>query len=246
MNRKADIDGNEFFNFCPILVEMLRRRTPYGRTGKTFPGAGALSTTNNLHVLRQLCLAFRPKRTLEIGLCYGGSALVFTASHRDIWGNPSRQHVCIDPYQHSDWDDSGLYAIERAGLEDYLEFRAQRSCIELPKLLAASDRFDLAYIDGSHLFEDVFIDAYYVMRLLNIGGIVVFDDSSCPHVAKVLAFISRAFAKALRERDVSSFRQDGGVPVRYRLARMFNRVQVRAFEKTGPVERPWNAPYIDF
>jgi hypothetical protein len=37
-------------------------------------------------------------------------------------------------------------------------------------MLEAEARFGLAYIDGSHLFEDVFVDAYYVTRSVEQGG----------------------------------------------------------------------------
>ena len=73
----------------------------------------------------------------------------------------------------------------------YLDFREECSALELPKLMKQGARFDLVYIDGSHLFEDVFIDAYFVARLLTQGGVVVFDDSTNPHIAKVLRFLRR-------------------------------------------------------
>ena len=38
------------------------------------------------------------------------------------------------------------------------------------------------YIDGSHLFEDVFVDAY-LQSGYSPKGVVAFDNSSSPHVA---------------------------------------------------------------
>ena len=35
----------------------------------------------------------------------------------------------------------------------------------------------MIYVDGSHNFEHVFIDAYYSVQLLDMGGVVLFDDS---------------------------------------------------------------------
>ena len=36
-------------------------------------------------------MEIKPKRTLEVGLASGGSALTLTASHRDLGSEPSRQ-----------------------------------------------------------------------------------------------------------------------------------------------------------
>lgn len=177
------------FSFCQELQVLLEEHQAVGRTGKRFDGLNALSTENNLRILRSLCLEYQPRKTLEIGLSFGGSALVFTSSHRDLGRDPQKQHVAIDPYQKTVWDDCGLLALERAGLSSYLDFRPGFSALELPRLLESEERFDLAYIDDSHLFEDVFVDAYYIVRLLAENGIVAFDDSSNPNIAKVLRFI---------------------------------------------------------
>ena len=167
----------DMFSFCPELQHLLSTRQMIGRSGKVFEEVPALSSINNLFTIRSLCLELKPKRTLEVGFCFGGSGLVFTTSHRDLGFAPQRQHMALDPFQSSVWDDSGLLGIERAGLQGYLDFRPAFSCIVLPRLLSEKAVFDLVYIDGSHLFEDVFVDAYFVSKLLSAGGIVLFDDS---------------------------------------------------------------------
>src|ERR1043166_7728871 len=151
-------------------------------------------------------------------MCFGGSALVFTASHRDLKHSPRHQHVAIDPFQTSFWDDAGAVAVERAGLEGFLDLRRSFSSLELPQLLLRDAMFDLVYIDGSHLFEDVFVDFYYVARLLAPGGIVAFDDCSDPNVAKVLAFIRKNLGGAFQEFGLNLYRVDKGRSWRYRAA----------------------------
>ena len=232
--------------FCPELAALLSTRKAVGRSGKVFEGLGALSTVNNLTVLRHLMMERRPKRTLEIGMCYGGSALVFTASHRDLGRPGTLQHTALDPFQTSVWDDAGLRAIEQAELSAHLDFRSEYSSLELPRLLSTKALFDLVYIDGSHLFEDVFVDFYYVARLLDEGGIVAFDDCSDPHVAKVLRFVSSSLRTSFKELDLGPHRSDGGRPLRYRMAKVLGKNQLRAFQKTGPAERIWNSPFVSF
>jgi len=92
----------------------------------------------------------------------------------------------------------------------------------------------------------VFIDFYYVARLLCDGGIVAFDDSADPHVAKVLRFISSNLTSSFNEVDLGPFRLDGGRPLRFKVAKLLRKTQMRAFQKTGPAERCWDAAFTNF
>lgn len=236
----------ENLEFCPVLVDMVRNRNAVGRSGKRFEEIGALSTQRNLWMLRSLQMELHPKRTLEIGLGFGGSCLVFTSTHRDLRGGAKKQHLALDPFQTSDWDDVGLITVERAGLTGFLDFRPRFSCQELPQLVEQKEKFDLVYVDGSHLFEDVFVDLYFVSRLLSDGGVVAFDDSTLPSVRKVLQFVRKNFRASFAELDLSSHRLDQGKPLKYRLARLLGKVQMTAFRRIGPPLHEWNAPFVDF
>ena len=230
---------------CPVLAELLEQGRSLGRSGKVFDDLSALSTRSNVETLHSLMLHLEPTRTLEVGLAFGGSALSICTAHRDLGRPPTHQHVAIDPYQTTVWDSCGLEALERASLLDYVEFHEANSALALPKLLIAESEFGFAYIDGSHLFEDVFVDAYFVLRMIVLGGVVAFDDSTNPHVAKVLRFLRRNCKAGLREMDLTAFRtRRGGLP--YRLARRLGKVQLTAFQRVGSVERAWNSQLIGF
>ena len=71
----AKPDPRMDFSFCPVLDELIRTQRSVGQSGRVFEQLGALSTINNLQVLRAMMLERRPVRTLEVGLGYGGSAL---------------------------------------------------------------------------------------------------------------------------------------------------------------------------
>ena len=228
-----------------MLTELLQTQKAVGRSGRVFEGLGALSTVNNLHTIRRLMHDSRARRTLEIGLSFGGSALVFCKSHKELDRPPEGQHTVLDPYQTTVWDSCGLMAVERAGLMGYLDFREECSALELPKLLKQGSRFDLVYIDGSHLFEDVFIDAYFVARLLTQGGVVAFDDSTDPHIAKVLRFLRTSLRGALEELDLSQYRQKQ-YRFLYRVAHRFGKSQMTAFRRVKNVERAWDAEFRPF
>ena len=231
--------------FCTELAELVALPTVRGRSGKRLE-TGALSSVNNLLTLRQLMMELRPQRTLEVGLSVGGSAMVFACSHRDLGHVAAQQHIAIDPYQESFWDGIGLDVLKRAGLDTYVDVRQAPSALELSRLAAADMRVDLAYVDGSHLVEDVFVDAYFVNRMLTDGGVVAFDDCSDPHVAKVIAFLRANARDGLVEFDLRPFRPDYGRSMRYRVARALGRTQMTAFKRIGPVDRPWNAPFQNF
>jgi cephalosporin hydroxylase len=242
----ADMDTEQPFSYCPELQAMVTTRQAVGRTGKTFNELGALSSENNLITLRNLCMRLKPKSTLEVGLSFGGSCLVFVACHRDLAYKPENQHIAIDPCQSQVWDDCGLLATERAGLNGYLDFRKGPSSLELPKLVSEGRQIDLAYIDGSHLFEDVFVDFHFVSRLLGEGKIVLFDDCSYPHVRKVLRFLETNFAESFAPFDLGPYRADQGRSYKYRISGLLGKRQLLAFKKVGSSQRPWDSRFADF
>jgi hypothetical protein len=239
------METSDSLRFCPPLVAMMRAGEVTGRSGASHK-VGALSTVNNLVVIRNLFIELKPKRTLEVGLAFGGLALVFTTSHRDSGLHPSRQHTAIDPFQATVWDGSGLIAVDAASLTDYLDFRNPFSSVALPQLVAEAATFELIYLDGSHLFEDVFVGFYFATQLLADGGVLAFDDSCDPHIRKVLNFIRTNFRSTYEPVDLSRYRLDRGATLRYRIAKALRKTQLTAFRKIGPTTREWNAPFRNF
>jgi hypothetical protein len=51
-----------------------------------------------------------------------------------------------------------------------------RSTIELDQFAVEGRAFDLIYLDGSHLRDDVMIDSILAWRLLKVGGYLIWDD----------------------------------------------------------------------
>jgi len=229
--------SNFDFSYCPVLAEMLASNSAVDSKGNVHSAFG-LSTANNLVVLRNLQLQFKATATLEVGLSMGASALVLTQSHRDLGHVAAEQHVAIDPWQEHMLSSLGIHAVERAGLSPYLKFVGQTSDLALPSLLEQGRRFGLIYVDGSHWFEDVFLDCHYSNHLLELGGIVLFDDSADPNIGKVLTFIRRNMRYALSEIDLSPYRADQGKSLRYRIGKATGRSQLTAFRKIGEGRRP--------
>lgn len=124
------------------------------------------------------------RRTLEVGLGWGVSALFICEGLLE--NGAGIGHVACDPYQFESpkFEGAGTRALEQAGIRDLVEFHAEESQILLPRLVAEGRRFDLAFIDGSHRFERVFLDLVYASRLVRDGGIVFVDDSQLPAVRR--------------------------------------------------------------
>ncbi len=225
------------------LREILRTGRVRGRT-RELPVMGG-SSANNLTILARLLQEKRPTDTMEIGLACGVSALVFVEALRHAGSYVTRKHVAVDPYQ-ADLDDSALVQIENGGYSDLFEFHREPSFAALPKLLENGRRFDVIYIDGSHHFEDVFIDIFYSAQLLRDGGIVLLDDSTWPDVKKAIAFVRANLSQALSEINLSPYRNDGGKSLKYRAAKALGRTQMTAFLRIGPPGRAPTATMKDF
>ena len=65
MSTQIAAKGFEGLSFCPELAQLVRSQRAVGRSGRPFEGLAALSTLNNLNVLRGLMHELKPARTLE-------------------------------------------------------------------------------------------------------------------------------------------------------------------------------------
>ncbi len=135
----------------------------------------------------------RASRTLEVGMAYGLSTLALAGAHVGA-------HVAIDPFQRTDWRSIGMLNVARSGLEGRVRLIERRSDEALADLAARGERFDLAFIDGLHLFDATLVDFHFVDRLLDVGGRVALHDLWMPSVRAAVDFIAanRAY-EATRE-----------------------------------------------
>lgn len=134
------------------------------------------------------------RRTIETGMAAGHSAVAIASVHA---GRGEGHHTCLDPYQTAQWESAGLELCERAGVRDLVELVEQPSELALPRLAAEGARFDLAFVDGLHLFDHVLIDFFYFDRMLEVGGVVVFHDTWMPAVQKAVGYVvsNRAYRR---------------------------------------------------
>ncbi len=166
-----------------------------GREHRLFPVAiGAAEG----EALREWVVREAATRTVEIGLGYGISAL-FACEGLLRNGDPAASHVAIDPYQTTRFGSCGLQVLEEAGVAWLVEHHPQESQIALPRFLSQGRRFDLAFVDGNHRFDGIFLDLIYLGRLLHPGAIVVVDDYQLPSVARAASFCLTNLGWTLQE-----------------------------------------------
>ena len=146
--------------------------------------------------LRNWIVRERATRTIEIGLGYGISALY---ACEGLLANGGGAHVAIDPHQATRFGGCGLQLLEDAGVADLVEHHAEESQAALPRFLAEGRRFDLAFVDGNHRFDYVFVDLFFLGRLLGPGGIVVLDDYQLRAVRRAASFFATNVEWTLEE-----------------------------------------------
>jgi len=122
----------------------------------------------------------RQVRILEIGSFEGLSACYL------LWRLPDARLTCLDTFAGSHEHD--YLELEAGRLEAafdrnvaLVDARRVRKIVGDSKramldLLLEAAGFELIYVDGSHAGLDVIVDAALSWQLLEIGGIVVFDD----------------------------------------------------------------------
>lgn len=137
-------------------------------------------------VLRDLLVDEGARVVIEIGLAYGGSALAIGEAL--VTQRPHQaKHVIIDAYQDR-FHDVGWEAIVAAGLTDICTLVTERSQLALPRLLTDGLIADAAFVDGSHIFHNVFVDLYFLREIVRPGGLIILDDCQWPSVATAVRY----------------------------------------------------------
>ncbi len=134
----------------------------------------------------------KPRISLEVGLAMGISSMFICEALKEINSN---RHIIIDPGQITsalsgdNWSGLGLYNLSKCGYDDIIDFKSDHSEYALPKLVEQGLKIDFAFIDGWHTFDHTMLDFFYINRMLNIGGVVVFDDAQMPSINKLINYV---------------------------------------------------------
>jgi predicted O-methyltransferase YrrM len=172
----------------PVIDEIYETKKCVDLEGNVVdPFTASIPATHGM-VLYNSIVETKARKTLETGMAYGMSTLFMCQALKDNGGG---EHVAIDPEERTTWKSIGILNVEKAGFQNMVRLYEAPSYQILPQLLSAGEKFDLAFIDGLHLFDAVLIDFFYLDKLLDIGGRIVVHDTFLPSVRKALAFILR-------------------------------------------------------
>jgi predicted O-methyltransferase YrrM len=186
--------------------------------------------------LFQTAKSLRPKCALEVGMGHGASTLAILSGLAAGSGNL----ISIDPFQSADWHGAGLVAVESVGLSARHRLIEDFDYVALPELLAEGLRLQFAYIDGWHSFDYVMLDLFYIDKMLDVGGVVAFNDTGMAAVRRAIGFMKTHLRYA--EIDVGLRRAYAASNAPKRLIRRALRWSThdRYFKKLEDYTVPWN------
>lgn len=127
----------------------------------------------------------RPEKSIEVGMAWGFSSVAICSALRDVCGGVN---IVIDPFQLAWYQGVALATLEKYGLSSFVQHHDQRSDLFLAKFWGENNRIQFAFIDGDHRIDAVFVDFYYVNKLLDEGGVVIFDDYQFSSVMNVVRY----------------------------------------------------------
>jgi predicted O-methyltransferase YrrM len=138
-------------------------------------------------LLRDLLISERVETVVEVGLAYASSALAIGEALVTL-DPPHPRHVIIDPFQDREYRDVGWDLLRDAGLDRIATLIRAWSSIALARLAAEGFVADAAFVDGSHRFHEVFVDLYFLRKIVRPGGLIVLDDDWTPSVRTAVRY----------------------------------------------------------
>lgn len=138
-------------------------------------------------LLRDTLIAHGARAVIEVGLAYGSSALAIGEALCST-GTADVSHIVIDPFQTTAYGNVGWDALTAARLGGHTTFIGEASSTALARLAADGRTADAAFVDGSHRFHEVFVDLYFLRKLIRPGGLIILDDATWPPVAAALRY----------------------------------------------------------
>ena len=141
-------------------------------------------------LLRDLLISERAETVVEVGLAYASSALAVGEALVTV-NSPHPRHVIIDAFQDHDYSNVGWDRLCAAGLEPIATLMHAWSSIALPELLTEGLVADAAFVDGSHRFHEIFVDLYFLRKIVRPGGMIIIDDDWTPSVRTAVRYYER-------------------------------------------------------
>jgi predicted O-methyltransferase YrrM len=150
----------------------------------------------------------KPDLSLETGLAYGFSTIpMLDAMHAQGYGH----HISIDPSQMTYWHGVALTSIDALGFGarfTWIEDESHRAFIRLRE---ENKRAQFIFFDGLHSFDGVVSDFHLADKVLDVGGVLVFNYNWMPFGRALRSFIANNMAHyesfSLQNENMFAFRK---------------------------------------
>jgi len=153
---------------------------------KTNEVAGIDETSQQ--ILKDYIHKYNCKKILEVGMADGMSTIAILEAL-----NGEGSLTSIDPYQSTFWSNNGIKNIKNLNLDKNHTLIQNFDYVALPELLSKGEKYDLIFIDGSHIFDNVIHNNFYCDMLLKVGGILINDDMWMPAIKKAYSYIEKNY-----------------------------------------------------
>lgn len=186
MNLQIGSKKNEYGPHNTALKSLIEKRAEEKRRGNE-KAVGLHSGISDAagQLIGETIVKNKIKSVLEIGLANGFSSLYILDALDQTGGGLL---TILDPFQKSDWDCRGIERVREAGFISSHVFIEKASWQFLPEMIENDARIDCAFVDGSHSFDNAFVDFYLIDKLLKKGSFLIFDDVGWAGVEKVVHY----------------------------------------------------------
>ncbi len=153
-------------NFSYEQLAHLLRKVAKERVGIVFSAPSDMPIEDRLF-LYSIVRAYKPNKAMEIGVRWGGSALIITSAMED---NKRGILVGIDPTPHVEKGKKVFY-----GRFKLLEKSSPDAIPEAVDILGG--HVDLVLLDSIHIFEQVYRELGAVLPLVSEDGVILVHDA---------------------------------------------------------------------
>ena len=136
--------------------------------------------------IEEIIKKFSFKKCLEVGMAFGISSLY-------ILQNKNTTLLSIDPFQSTQWKNSGVDIVKNLEFDNRHTLIEDKSYVVLPELLKKEEKYDFIFIDGFHTFDYTLLDFFYADKLLKINGVIIIDDILHNGVKKCVDYINNNY-----------------------------------------------------
>ena len=130
----------------------------------------------------------KPVKSVEIGLAFGISTLYIC---EQLIRQEHREHIVCDPFQHDHvWQGAGLANLAIAGYGDIVRFVEESGDRVVARMALADERIQFCYIDADKRFDSNLVYFWWLDKVLDVGGVLVWDDCDWPSLRRLARLVA--------------------------------------------------------